>query len=253
MHSKGQRDLEGKVALVTGASRRIGRATALELARAGADVVVHARAARDEVETVATEIRSLGRSAHVHLADLSVETEAVGLIETAVQTFGRLDILVNNAAVRRHVAFTEMTFSEWREIMGVILDGAFLTCRAAIPAMIAAGGGAIVNVGGVSAHVGARERAHVTAAKAGLVGLTKALAVEFADRSIRVNCVAPGKIGGERSKTSGEGVAAGTARPLLARMGEIEEAAGVIAALCRPLTGYMTGQTVHVNGGMFMP
>lgn len=245
--------LSGRVAIVTGASRRIGRATALLLARHGADIVVHARAAREEVEGVAEEIRSLGRRALVHLADVADEAQVAGLVAAAEEAFGRIDILVNNAAVRRHAPFTRMTLAEWREIMGVILDGAFLCSRAAIPVMLKSGGGVIVNVGGVSAHVGAHERAHVAAAKAGIVGLTKALAVEFAAQNIRVNCVAPGRIGGERSGTSGEGVSAGAAQPLLPRMGEIEETAGMICALCLPTAGYMTGQTVHVSGGMYLP
>jgi 3-oxoacyl-[acyl-carrier protein] reductase len=136
--------------------------------------------------------------------------------------------------------------------MAVILDGAFLCSRAVIPKMIAAGGGTIVNVGGVSAHTGAHARAHVSAAKAGVEGLTKALAVEFAHAGIRVNCVAPGRIGGPRSKSSGETLAATTSKPLLPRDGEPEEVAAMIAALCEPSAGFMTGQVIHVNGGMFM-
>ena len=245
--------LRGKVAIVTGASRRIGRSTALGLARHGADIVVHARSSRDEVEAVAEEVRALGRRAIVQLADVSDEAAVAALTAATIKEFGRIDILVNNAAIRRHAPFTEMKLADWREIVAVILDGAFLCSRAAIPHMLKAGGGAIVNVGGVSAHVGANERAHVSTAKAGIVGLTKALAVEYAHANIRVNCVAPGKIGGERSKTSGEAASAGAFGPLLPRMGEIEEAAAMICALCLPVTGYMTGQTIHVSGGMYLP
>lgn len=245
--------LTGKTAVVTGASRRIGRATALGLARAGADIAVHARGSRDEVEAVAAEIRALGVRAMAVLADVSDEHSVRKMADEVLDNFGRVDILVNNAAIRRHVPFVQMSYAEWREITGVILDGAFLCCRAFIPAMLDAGGGAIVNIGGVTAHVGAHERAHVSAAKAGVVGLTKALAVEFADAGIRVNCVVPGKIGGERSKSSGEGATAGATRPLLPRLGDIEEAAGIVCMLCMPVAGYMTGQTVHVSGGMYMP
>jgi len=244
--------LAGKVAFITGASRRIGRATALGLAREGADLLLNARSARDEIEAVAEEVRGLGRRAAVVMGDVTDEAEVARMAEEAKAAFGRIDILVNNAAIRRQAPFMEMSLAEWREINAVILDGAFLMCRAVLPVMIAGGGGTIVNIGGVSAHIGAKERAHVAAAKAGIVGLTKALAVEFADRNVTANCVAPGKIGGERSKTAGESPKM-PAEILLGREGEIEEAAGMVVALCLPQARFMTGQTVHVSGGLYMP
>jgi 3-oxoacyl-[acyl-carrier protein] reductase len=244
--------LKGKVAFVTGASRRIGRATALGLAHEGADLLVHARSARDEVEAVAKEVRALGRRAEVVMGDVSDEAEVARMADEAKAAYSRIDILVNNAAIRRQSPFTEMPYAEWREINAVILDGAFLMCRAVLPVMITGGGGTIVNIGGVSAHIGAKNRAHVATAKAGLVGLTKALAVEFADRNITVNCLAPGKIGGERSKTSGESPKM-PAEILLGREGGIEEAAGMVVALCLPPARFMTGQTVHVSGGLYLP
>jgi 3-oxoacyl-[acyl-carrier protein] reductase len=244
--------LAGRVAFITGASRRIGRATALGLAREGADLLLNARSARDEVENVAAEVRALGRRAAVVMGDVTDEAAVKRMGEEAAAAFGRIDILVNNAAIRRQVPFTEMSLGEWREIMAVILDGAFLMCREVLPVMVAGGGGTIVNIGGVSAHIGARNRAHVATAKAGLVGLTKALAVEFADRNVTVNCLAPGKIGGERSKSAGESPQM-PADILLGREGEIEEAAGMIVTLCLPQARFMTGQTVHVSGGLYMP
>ena len=244
----------GKVALITGTSRRIGRATALRLADCGADLVIHAKAARDEVEAVAQEVRARGRRALVCMADVTDEASVAGMMQAIRDTYGRLDVLVNNASVRRHAPFLEMTLAEWREIISVILDGAFLCSRAALPLMIAGGGGAIVNIGGVTAHVGASERAHVSTAKAGLIGLTKALAVEFAASNVRVNCVVPGKIGGQRSATSGRGLVTGEGNePLLGRMGDVDEVAALIAAMCLPMSSYMTGQTIHVNGGMYLP
>lgn len=244
----------GKVALITGASRRIGRATALRLADCGADLVIHAKESRAEAEAVAQEVRARGRRALVHMADVTDEAAVAAMMQAVGETFGRLDILVNGASVRRHAAFLSMSLSEWQEILAVILDGAFLCSRAALPLMIAGGGGAIVNVGGVTAHVGAAERAHVSTAKAGLVGLTKALAVEFAAANVRVNCVVPGKIGGQRSATSGRGLASAEGnQPLLGRMGEVDEAAAMIAAMCLPMSSYMTGQTIHVSGGMYLP
>jgi 3-oxoacyl-[acyl-carrier protein] reductase len=147
-----------------------------------------------------------------------------------------------------------MTYAEWREIFAVILDGAFLCSRAVLPVMIAGGGGTIINLGGISAHLGPKQRAHVGAAKAGLVGLTRALAQEFADRGVTVNCVAPGKIGGERSKTSGESPAMGGEASIpVGRDGRPEEVAAMIRHLCLPVSRFITGQTVHINGGLFLP
>lgn len=246
--------LSGKVALITGASRRIGRATALRLADCGADLVIHAKSSRNEAEEVAEEVRSRGRRALVQMADVTDEQAVATMMENIREAFGRLDILVNNASVRSHEAFLSMSLSQWRAMLAVILDGAFLCSRAALPLMIAGGGGVIVNIGGVTAHVGAMERAHVCTAKAGLIGLTKALAVEFGAANIRVNCVVPGKIGGQRSTTSGRGLSSEEGnRPLLDRMGEVEEAAAMIVAMCLPMSGYMTGQTIHVSGGMYLP
>ncbi|NNU80178.1 SDR family oxidoreductase [Halovulum dunhuangense] len=252
MTTTGEQALSGRVAMVTGASRRIGRATALGLARHGADVIVTARSARDEIEAVAEEIRALGRRAQVVMGDVTSESDVIRMGEEARSAFGRIDILVNNAAVRRQSPLLDMSLSEWREINSVVLDGAFLVSRSILPVMIENSYGVIVNIGGVTGHIGAKNRAHVCTAKAGLVGLTKAIAVEFADRGITANCLVPGKIGGERSATSGESPAM-PADILLGREGEIDEAAGMVVALCLPAARFMTGQTVHVSGGLYMP
>jgi 3-oxoacyl-[acyl-carrier protein] reductase len=235
---------------VTGASRRIGRATALALADLGAAVVVNARASADEADLVKGEIERRGGQALVHLADVRDEVAVRGMMDAIVARFGGLNVLVNNAAVRFERAFLEMTLEEWREVTNIILEGAFLCARAALPLMLTAGGGRIVNVGGVSAHVGAPQRAHVITAKAGLVGLTRALAHEFASAGITVNCVVPGKIGGPRSPTAGKGI---DASPIVPREGVPEDVAQLIAHLCLPASSYVTGQTIHVSGGLFMP
>lgn len=244
--------LKGKIAVVTGASRRIGRATALGLAEAGADVVVHAHTAKDEIEAVGDAVRALGRRALVHLCDLTDEAAVTGFRDAVEAEFGRTDILVNNAAIRRQCAFLEMTLEQWREILAITADAAFLTCRAFLPMMIASGGGNIVNLGGLTGHTGAMRRAHVVTGKAAIVGLTKALAIEFADRGITANCVAPGKIGGERSATAGVSPVSADDIPL-GREGEIEEAAYMVCALCMPQARFTTGQTVHVSGGLYFP
>jgi 3-oxoacyl-[acyl-carrier protein] reductase len=246
--------LQGHVAIVTGGVRRIGKAIGLALAREGAAVVVNARSSREEAEETAREIEALGGRAMVQIADVTDEDAVARMISAVIEAFGRIDILVNNAAIRREAPFTEMTLRDWREILGIVLDGAFLMSRAVLPHMVQAGSGRIVNIGGASAHTGAYERAHVAAAKAGLVGLTRALAVEFAERGITVNCVVPGKIGGKRSATSGHGGALpGGGHPLVGREGRPEEVAEAVRMLCLPTGAFITGQSIHVSGGLYMP
>ena len=246
--------LEGKVALITGSVRRNGRAMALALAGDGAAIVVHAKNSADEAKAVAKEIEDRGGRAMVHLADVADEAAVQGMIDAVIANFDRLDILINNAANRNQVPFAELTIENWNEVMSVILGGAFLCSRAAIPHMIAGGGGAIINIGGLTAHTGAHDRAHVITAKAGLVGLTKALAVEFGAKGITVNCVVPGQIGGARSATSGDPAPKpGGEANVVGRMGKFEEVAAMVRTLCLPTGRYITGQTIHVSGGRFMP
>jgi 3-oxoacyl-[acyl-carrier protein] reductase len=242
--------LAGQAAIVTGGVRRIGRATALALARAGASLVINARTSRAEAERVAQEVEAAGGRALVALADVTDEDAVACMVASTIAAFGRADILVNNAANRAESPFLQMSFAQWRDITGVMLDGAFLCSRAVLAHMVKNKHGRIVNIGGVSSHLGAGRRAHVGAAKAGLVGLTRALAAEFATQGITVNCVVPGRIGGERSVSSGRGI---TADPPVGREGVPEDVANMICTLCLPTSGYITGQTIHVNGGLFMP
>jgi 3-oxoacyl-[acyl-carrier protein] reductase len=253
MTRAGRGQLDGQVALVTGAARRIGRAIALALADEGAAVIVNARSSLDDARAVAAEIETSGGRALVHLADVTDEAAVAEMVATGTEHFGRLDILVNNAADRRQAPLTEITFADWRHVTGIIIDGAFLCARACLPHMVAAGGGVVINIGGVSAHLGAHNRAHVVTAKAALVGLTKAIAVEYADRGIVANCVVPGKIGGARSKSAGESASmAGGAGPIVGRLGAVDEVAALVRQLCLPASRYVTGQTIHLSGGMFM-
>jgi 3-oxoacyl-[acyl-carrier protein] reductase len=217
-------------------------------------VVVNTRSSRAEAEAVAAEIEAAGGRALVQLADVTDQAAVQTMVEAALERFGRLDILVNSAADRQQTPLTEISLAEWRRITGIIVDGAFLCARACLPPMIAGGGGTVVNIGGVSAHLGARDRAHVITAKAAVVGLTKAIAVEFADRGITANCVVPGKIGGARSHTAGESpTMGGGARPIVGREGTPEEVAAMVRQLCLPASRYVTGQTIHVSGGMYLP
>ena len=247
---KGTEDLAGRVAVVTGSGRNIGRAIALELAGAGAAVMVNARTSAAEAEEVADEIRKAGGRAAVTRADVADPGAAAALIAAAVESFGRLDILVNNAAVRREVDFARLEYREWREIVGTILDGAYLCSHAALPHLIASGSGAIVNIGGLAAYTGAARRAHVIAAKAGLAGLTRALAHDLAPHGITVNSVAPGLI--DTVRASGPPAHHAAHTPLLGRLGRPEEIAALVRFLCGPDARYITGQTIHANGGVFM-
>lgn len=243
-------ELAGRVAVVTGSARNIGRAIALALARAGAAVIVNARTSASEAEAVAEEIRGTGGRAGVKVADITDPDQALALIAAAIDHYDRLDILVNNASVRREVSFADLDYREWREIVATTLDGAYLCSHAALPHLMASGAGAIVNIGGLSAHTGASRRAHVIAAKAGLVGLTRALAHDLAPHNITVNCVAPGLI--DTARAGPEPSHHALHAPPVGRRGKPEEVAALVRFLCGPGARYITGQTIHANGGAFI-
>lgn len=247
-------ELEGRVAIVTGSARNIGRAIAVDLARAGAAVVVNAQKSAEEAKATADAITAAGGRAVVQLADVTQPSGAEALVDAAIKAFGRLDCLVNNAAVRRETPFAELAFAEWRAVTGIILDGAFLMAKAALPALKQSDAASIVNIGGMSAHTGATNRAHVIAAKAGLVGLTRALAQDLAPDRITVNCVVPGMIETKRGGSSAA-TPAHHARhmPPIGRRGTPEEIAALVRFLAGPQARYITGQSIHANGGVFMP
>jgi 3-oxoacyl-[acyl-carrier protein] reductase len=242
--------LQGQAAVVTGSARNIGRAIAHALADAGAAVVINAKSSAADADAVVREVREAGGQAVAKIADVGQPEGATSLIDAAIAAFGRLDILVNNAAVRREIDFEKLDYQEWRAITATILDGAYLCAHAAAPYLIAAGGGSIVNIGGLSSYTGAARRAHVIAAKAGLVGLTRALAHDLAPHRITVNCVAPGLIDTERRGP--EPAHHATHATLVGRRGTPEEIAAVVRFLCGPDARYITGQTLHANGGVFM-
>jgi 3-oxoacyl-[acyl-carrier protein] reductase len=246
-------ELAGKVAVVTGGARNIGRAISLALAAGGAAVVVNARSSRQEAEETATQIRALGGKAAVHLADVTDPAAVTAMAEAAAREFGRLDILVNNAAIRAETAFADIRLEEWRRVLATVLDGAFLCAQACLPHMALAGGGSIVNIGGMTGHKGARGRAHVVAAKAGLAGLTRALAMDLAPQGITVNCVVPGTIDTVRGLPGApERPAHRQGLPPLGRRGTPEEIAAAVRFLCGPGARYITGQSLHANGGGYM-
>jgi 3-oxoacyl-[acyl-carrier protein] reductase len=247
-------ELAGKVGLVTGGARNIGRAIARSLAAGGAAVMVNAKTSRAEAEKTLGLIESAGGKAALHIADITDAKEVASLVESTVKTFGRLDFLVNNAAVRYETAFSSISYEEWRRVLSIVLDGAFLCAQAALPHLMRAGGGTIVNIGGQTGHKGASERAHVITAKAGLAGMTKALALDLAPHQITVNCVVPGTIESQRGLPGvPDRPAHRRTPPPIGRRGEPEEIAAMVRMLCGPDARYITGQAIHVNGGGYMP
>jgi 3-oxoacyl-[acyl-carrier protein] reductase len=247
------KDLEGRVALVTGASRNIGRAIAVALAKRGADVAVHV--AQDEAagsETVAA-VEAEGRRAVVVSGDLASPDVASAVVAKAVAGLGRLDILVNNAAIRPEGAFESLSYEDWRRVLAVCLDAPFLVAQAALPHLAGSDHAAIVNIGGLTGHTGAAQRAHVITAKAGIVGLTKAMAHELSPQGITVNCVSPGLIETVRVAQGGKAPKHHDSRVnLVGRKGLPEEVAEAVAFLCGAGGRYVTGETLHVNGGAFL-
>ncbi len=246
------RYLDGRVAIVTGAGRNIGRAIALVLAEAGAAVAVNGRADRAGVDSTVREIEARGGGALAIMADVTDEAAVQGMVAATAERFGRVDILVNNAAGRPESALEAMSIADWRGVLSVILDGAFLTVKAALPHLKQSGAGAIVNIGGVSGHVGTKNRAHVVTAKAGLVGLTKALAHDLAAHAITANCVVPGLIDTARDPAAQLPHHHSVSKTLTGRFGTPHEIAAAVRYLAGPDARYITGQTLHVNGGVYL-
>jgi 3-oxoacyl-[acyl-carrier protein] reductase len=243
--------LDGKVALVTGSGRNIGRATVLRLASEGAHVVVNSRSNQAEADAVAQEAQALGVKALSVLADVSNRDQVERMVSKALSEFGKIDILINNAAIRPHKPFTELTLKDWEEVRGVVLDGAFYCTRAVIDGMVANRYGRILFFTGEGAFTGGPARAHVSAAKMGLIGLARSLAAEFAGRNIRVNVVSPGSIDTSRANPEWyQGRVPNASGIPLGRQGTPDEIAATCLFLVSDDGGFITGQTIHVNGGV---
>ena len=245
------KELSGRVALITGAGRNIGRAMAKALAAGGATVAVNVRSNRMEADAVVHEIERDGGKAIALVGDVADEGAVAKMVADAAKQLGRIDYLINNASLRNEKHFEEMTFKEWRDVLGVTLDGAFHCAKASLPYLKASGAGAVVNIGGLSAHTGSRHRAHVIAAKAGLVGFTRALAHDLAKDSVTVNLVAPGTIDTARKTDVAQPAHHLINNTLTGKRGTPDDVAATVRFLCGPGARYITGQTIHVNGGAF--
>jgi 3-oxoacyl-[acyl-carrier protein] reductase len=242
--------LDGKVALVTGSGRNIGRATALKLAGEGAHVIVNARANQAEADAVAHEVRDKGVKALAVLADVADKEQVDTMVARAMSEFGHIDILINNAAIRPHKPFTEVTVQDWERVRGVVLDGALYCTQAVIGSMVKNNYGRILFFTGDGSFTGGTGRAHVSAAKMGLVGMARALASEFAPHNIRANVVSPGSIDTRRDNPEWyQGRVPGAAGIPLGRQGHVDEIAATCLFLVSDDGGFITGQTIHVNGG----
>ncbi len=244
-------ELAGKVAIVTGAGRNIGRAIALALAQGGAAVVVNVRSNKREVDDVVRAIEASGGKGLSVVGDVSDPATASALADAASKAFGRIDCLVNNAALRREKPIGDMSYADWREVMDATLDSAFHGVKACLPAL-KKNGGTVINIGGVSAHVGAKNRAHVLTAKAGLVGFTRALAHDLAADGITANCVAPGAIDTARPASSPNPAHHLTHGTITGERGKPDDVAAMVRFLCGPGGRFVTGQTIHVSGGAYL-
>jgi len=243
--------LDGKVALVTGSGRNIGRATVLKLASEGAHVVVNSRTNQAEADAVVREAQARGVKALSVIADVSRRDQVESMVARALSEFGRIDILISNAAIRPHKPFTELTVQDWEAVRGVVLDGGVYCARAVIESMVANRYGRIVFLTGEGAFVGGSGRAHVSAAKMGLVGLARGLASEFAAHNIRVNVVSPGSIDTSRANPEWyQGRPPSATGIPLGRQGTVDEIAATCLFLVSDDGGFITGQTIHVNGGV---
>jgi NAD(P)-dependent dehydrogenase (short-subunit alcohol dehydrogenase family) len=243
------KELAGRVAVITGAGRSIGRAMALELASAGAAVVVNVRSNRAEADAVVKEIESKGGKAMAVLADVVDAAAVNAMAEAALKKFGRIDYLINNAALRGEKAIEHMTFEDWRKVIGVTLDGAFHCVKACLEAIKKSDAGSIINVGGLTGAMGAPDRLHVVTAKAGIAGFTRGLAMELALHKVTVNTLVPAMLA--KPDKPHEIPAHPIYRPLLGRAAWPTDIAPLARFLVGPGARYLTGQLINVNGGTY--
>ncbi|MFJ5713344.1 3-oxoacyl-[acyl-carrier-protein] reductase [Neobacillus sp. NPDC093127] len=245
--------LAGKAALVTGASRGIGREIALELARQGANVAVNFAGSEAKANEVVDEIKALGREAFAIKCDVSNVAEVTEMVKTTIDGFGKLDILVNNAGITKDNLLMRMKEEEWDDVININLKGVFLVTKAVTRQMMKQRVGRIINIASIVGVSGNPGQANYVAAKAGVIGLTKTTAKELASRNITVNAIAPGFITTDMTDKLSDEVKAEMLKQIpLARLGEPKDIAKLTTFIASDDSSYITGQTFHVDGGMVM-
>jgi 3-oxoacyl-[acyl-carrier protein] reductase len=245
--------LEGKIALVTGASRGIGREIALGLAKQGADVVVNYSGSEERANQVVAEIKELGRNAIAVQCDVSNGESVANMVKATIDTYGKLDILVNNAGITKDNLLMRMKEEEWDDVININLKGVFLCTKAVTRQMMKQRSGRIINISSIVGVSGNPGQANYVAAKSGVIGLTKTTAKELSSRGITVNAIAPGFITTDMTDKLTEDVKDQMLKQIpLARFGEPSDIANVVVFLASEDSRYMTGQTLHVDGGMVM-
>ena len=244
-------DNKDKVAIITGAAKNIGRATCESLAKLGYNILVHANSDKEGADETIKLIKQTGILTNRVIGDLTNPETSKELVSEASK-LGKISVLVNNASQREFNKFEDMSFNDWRFVMSINLDALFHTCKAALPEMKKNNWGRVVNLGGLSGHIGAIGRAHVITSKLAVVGFTRALAMEFAETGITINTVVPGLIDTVRGASAGSSlVHPSHSNPPVGRKGYPEEVATMISNLCGPNSEFITGQTIHVNGGSY--
>ena len=244
-------DNKDKVAIITGAAKNIGRATCESLAKLGYNILVHANSDKEGADETIKLIKQTGILTNRVIGDLTNPETSKELVSEASK-LGKISVLVNNASQREFNKFEDMSFNDWRFVMSINLDALFHTCKAALPEMKKNNWGRVVNLGGLSGHIGAIGRAHVITSKLAVVGFTRALAMEYAETGITINTVVPGLIDTVRGASAGSSlVHPSHSNPPIGRKGYPEEVATMISNLCGPNSDFITGQTIHVNGGSY--
>lgn len=248
------RELAGRTAIVTGSARNIGRAIALELARAGANVVINARSDEAAARAVVAEAEALGAKAISVLADITIPEDVDRLVGQAAEVFGSIDILVNNAAVRSTRSFLELKFEDWERLRSVACDGALRLSLAVAPHMVEAGGGAIIGIHGMGSYTAMPGGAHKSAVKDAMAAMHRGMARDLGPHGIRANVAVVGSFDTDRASGSGAAVSqTKDAKIPLGRKGEGQDMANLVRFLAGPFASYISGQTIHVNGGAHMP
>ena len=244
--------LKDKVAIVTGGSRGIGAAIALELAKNGAKVVINYNIRKELADKVVAEINEFGGDAYAVQADVSESNEATYLVHETIKHYGKLDILINNAGITRDSTFKKLTEEDWREVINVNLNSVYNNTSAALPHLLESDAGRIINISSIIGQAGGFGQTNYAAAKAGLIGYTKSLALELARSKVTVNAICPGFIGTEMVQAIPEKVLAGIVEKVpQKRLGKPEEIARGVVFLCKD-GDYITGQQLNINGGLYM-